>query len=222
MKKEYADDLDYIVVELNKIPDLWDRIAVSSTSEDGRDTAKSGEDIVKDELKKMTLPSSYSMGFSKPRYWYDFIINKALPGNIKITTGLSPDNAGSKLGIYFACTGYLPDNDPKMAKYVSNLERDISLPHPNIEEVDYVYFVLNRNTKHIHWIGARQLVELQANGKNQPFQINWSKNITPVDRSVHDARKFLLGVFRESAKKASEAFCLLDDAYNRLFGDDHE
>lgn len=205
------------------MPDLFERIASSSLSEDGRDTSKSGEDVVKDELKKLelTLPHLMAIKYSPPRFWYDFMLDK-LPVNIKITTGANPDNAGSKLAVYIACTGHLPDNDPKMKEFAKILEAGINKPHESIEDIDYVYFVFNRVTKSIHWLGARQLTKLQSNGKNQPFQIDWSKNIIPVKRTVQEAQKFLLGAFRESARKASEAFVLLDDVYNRVFKEHNE
>lgn len=216
MKQEYIDNLNHIVSYLSKVPDLFERISQSSTSSDGRDVSKSGEEIVEDELKKIILPYPMTIEYREPRFWHDVMLG-GLPINIKITAGICPDNAGSKLAVYVACTGHIPEVDPKMVRFAKMLEDGINNPNPLIEEIDYVYLVSNKETKLIHWIGARQLVELQSNGKNQPFQIDWSKNILPVKRSIQEAQKFLLGTYRESTRKASEAYVLLDDVYNRVF-----
>lgn len=215
MKIEYKQNLDHIVSGLKKVPDLFDRIASSSLSSDGRDTSKSGEDVVKDEIEKLVLPNSMEEEFAKPRHWYDYRMD-LLPINIKISTGINADNAGSKLGVYVACTGHFPDNDPHMPKYFEMLKNGIDNPAANINDVDYVYLVFNRKTQHIHWIGARQLVVLQPNGKNQPYQINWSENIVPVDRDLESARKFLLSSFYESLRKASEPLIIFESHFTKF------
>lgn len=217
MKKEHKDNLDFVVGELRKVTDLFNKIDNSSSSSDGRDKSKTGETIVKQELQKLVLPNSMEQNlYPKDRNWCDWVLGD-IPVNIKISTGESADNAGNKLCVYVACTGLIPSNElVKYRTFFSALKKGIKNPSPNIDDVDYVFLVFNKKTNNVHWIGTRQLSSLTPNGKNHPFQIDWSKNIDPVSRSIEEARNFLLSNFHQSLKLASEHLVEFENCFKEF------
>ena len=201
----------------------------NTASSDGRITSAILEKIVNDYIKSnekiKAILNSHSMKTIIPqaREWYDVCFANDdctlfVPVNIKISNFVYSDNIASKKGLYYACTGKIPQNKDfegmhdateddalrtnKWTEFYEKLERDIDYR----ENGDYYLLVIDKNdSSDVYFTSLKTLQETTPNGNNLPFQCNWSKNRIRVKRTHHEARRFLLKSFNDSLALADSS-----------------
>jgi hypothetical protein len=139
----------------------------NTTSNDGRITSAILEKIVNDfiqanpNINKILASEKMHIIIPKEREWYDVCFANDdytlfVPVNIKISNFMYSDNIASKKGLYYACTGKIPQNKDfegthditqedslrtnKWNEFYEKLERDIDC-HQN---GDYYLLVINK------------------------------------------------------------------------------
>ena len=65
---------------------------------------------------------------------------------------------------------------------------------------DYYLLVVDKSTKNVYVSSVKSLAKITANGNNLPFQINWSKNTVPVERTHRQAYDFVVECIKKGIK----------------------
>ncbi len=175
---------------------------MSADFQDGRINSIKNEDEVLQIIER-----EFEVIKPRARDWYDFAIEKddeLYPINIKITNTKGNDNLSSKLGLYYALTGKLPNfkNELRWELFFQELAENIEE-----NEKDYYFLVINKeNPQDIFVNSLKQLSQLVANGNNLPFQCHWNRNRVPVLRTYEESREFLLGSFYRSLELRARAY----------------
>jgi hypothetical protein len=178
-------------------------LILSENDIDGRINSVQNEKEVLDLIGK-----KFKIERPRHRHWFDFAIydeqNNFYPINIKITTTKTNDNLSSKLGIYYALTGKIPDfnNEINWEEFFKNLKE-------NRQENDKDYYFLIINKKDIGDVFANSLKQLKIltpNGNNLPFQATWNRNRVPQKRTFKESERFILEYFGKSIKLRSNIY----------------
>ena len=125
------------------------------------------------------------------------------------------DNTNCKPGIYHALTGRPPEEAPTpYGEYFHALAK-----HAQHNDVDFYFLVIGKgkppeDPKRAFVCSLRTLPEVVANGNNPPFQCNWSKCLEPVQRSYEEAKRFLLGHYRQSLKQRAEPLEIFEEYFD--------
>ncbi len=123
------------------------------------------------------------------RSWYDCKINDCYC-NIKVSELKTSDNTNAKKAMYYLLTGESPVGVSDTNRNFFRLMSENESPD---EDRDYYYFVVNKaNPADIFPVSLKGLAHCQPNPANPPFQSNWDRCRTPVNRNWQEARRFLL------------------------------
>jgi len=141
------------------------------------------------------------LSIAPARHWFDFVVTNQsglfLPVNVKVSTLKSSDNLSSKEGVFFALTGVAPDK-VRISTWEQFCEQ-MALHLGTDPASDYFFLVISKqNAGDVFWTSLKSIHELVPNGNNPPFQCNWGRNRSRIARSDDDARKYILGVLRET------------------------
>lgn len=220
MHVDYRENFDYIVRCLNEQPDLWSKIESSTTSLDGADVAKEGEDIVIQAIiaVQSTLPNVMDIlpsAKSERRPGYDFTMGPIF-ANIKMDAAGGNNDAGGKMAVMIACTGRPCNNNLHWPNFLKLLKAGYDDPSEFLEDLDYVYLVCDRTNKKFFWRALRDIKELASHATNLPFQINWKNNQEPFNRSLDEARRYILSTLRDSFYKGNERLVEFDNSFPEL------
>jgi hypothetical protein len=186
---------DIINQILEYLQETNEKLILSQNDSDGRINSVQNEKEILDLIAK-----KFKIERPRHRHWFDFAIydenNNFYPVNIKVTTTKTNDNLSSKLGIYYALTGKIPDfnNEINWEEYFKNLKE-------NIQESKEDYYFLIVNKKDIGDVFANSLKQLKIltpNGNNLPFQATWNRNRIPQKRNFGESKDFILQNFGKS------------------------
>ena len=185
---------------------------VYSSTNDGRLESAEIESEVIIRLKELFQGTDVIITEApKVRFWYDVKIEtdgKFYPVNIKITQGTSPDNIGSKEGLFFALTGL----DPEAYKGIKNNWETYNtqlLDNLKENEEDYYFIVVFKKTGKILFTSLKRINKLVSNGNNLPFQCKWNDNLDYTTRTKKEQEDYLLNVFLDSFIKKSKGLDIL-------------
>lgn len=172
-----------------------------STIGDGRlDSAESEPAIINHLIKLFQDTGVEIVPAPRARHWYDIQIKyneHTYPVNIKITSGNSPDNVSSKLGLFYALTGIEPESITGLNTWQTYNEKIIENFNPG-SNADY-YFIIYFKTEEIFlFTSLKRINVLVPNGNNLPFQCKWSDNDTMTMRSVEDQCNYLMETYYTS------------------------
>lgn len=133
--------------------------------------------------------------------WYDFLVESPdgsvlIPINLKVSNLQGNDNVASKAGLYYAMTGVRPNNsvirnwDVFCENLATNLQRENCTS-------DYYFLVVEKSADgvgRVFWTSLLQLIAVNPNGSNPPFQACWSQNMERSGRVRSEAVDYLLNV----------------------------
>lgn len=129
-----------------------------------------------------------------------------MPVNIKVTDTTHADNLNCKLGIYFALTGRIPAF-PNEINWLSFFEKQKEGMTRQVVSQDYYFLIISKKDKNDVFVNSlKGLQELQANGNNLPFQCKWDLNRIYKERTLEEAKAFLLKNFAKSVKLRAEIY----------------
>lgn len=188
---------------------------------DGRDASKESEKRVIEAVKLYVLQNPTAgpyvvefvpAGENETRHWFDFALrflglgeNYLAPSNVKISCFAKADNVGSKLGLLYALSGQEPTH---LSISWDKFHEAVADAVSTYKNADYYFLLIEKTGATSGRIVAnslRRLAKVVPNGSNLPFQCRWSDNLTPVERSIQDARRFLLSALHASHRKSCEA-----------------
>lgn len=163
---------------------------ISSKFTDGRTNSLLDESIICNHLQAMCILSGINHQKHQPRFWCDFSVtinNIYYPINVKTSTLKQADNSDCKTGLYYVLTGKMPNfkNEVPFPVWWENIKKDYKVDSTS----DYYFLIGDKNNNQFYFTSLRKINELQPNGSNLPFQINWSKNLTPVNNSTEQLMK---------------------------------
>jgi hypothetical protein len=153
-------------------------------------------------IKKLIENSPYSSLFQDAvkRHWYDMKFD-GYPIQIKSSTGKAADNFSSKKAILWALTDldeqYLDKSGDEWQKFIHLLANHKN--HNNSR--DYWILVFLKTEKRFFLNSLKCLNHLTPNGSNLPFQINWSKNDTPIVRTSEESYDMIVGAYKKSVQQ---------------------
>ena len=181
----FPTELVEAVEYLNEI-----KIVLCTLHTDGRRNSAEDEDIIIKLLQDEFGEENIIDG--EDRFWWDVRIFGYYV-NIKtsdFTKGAS-DNISSFAGILYAFTQIPADEinkHPQSQKFINALldTRDVD------NNRDYYLLVVDKSTTNVYVSSVKSLAKITANGNNLPFQINWSKNTVPVERTHRQAYDFVI------------------------------
>jgi hypothetical protein len=184
--------------ELVNVVDFLNTIdfEVSNNHEDGRVNSIDDEDNIIKALKK-----EFGDDISKPamRCWKDLIAFNH-PTQLKSSnfTKKASDNFNSKSAILYALTD-LPEDKVKVNSW--RKFEECLLNHCNGENNrDYYIIVLDKNNKKFYLNSLKSLNKLTPNGNNLPFQIKWTDNLIPVERTYEESYQFIIKTYKKSVQ----------------------
>lgn len=175
-------------------------ILVNEQHEDGRVNSIGDEKTIID-----ILVSKYgdNIEIPKSRDWWDVKVF-GYPMNIKSSKyGSAADNFSSKAAILYALTN-LPEDKVKVISW-QNFQQALLKNSSEDNHRDYYIFSLNKVTNEVHLSSLKTLQKITPNGNNLPFQIKWSNNTEPVQRTHRQAYQFLVECYKESVRKKISA-----------------
>ena len=181
----FPTELVEAVEYLNEI-----KIVLCTLHTDGRRNSAEDEDIIIKLLQDKFGEENIIDG--EDRYWWDVKIFGYYV-NIKTSdfTKKASDNISSFAGILYAFTQISADEinkHPQSQKFINALlgTRDVD------NNRDYYLLVVDKSTTNVYVSSVKSLSKITANGNNLPFQINWSKNTVPVERTHGQAYDFVI------------------------------
>lgn len=175
-------------------------IAISENHEDGRVNSIDDEGTI---IQLLVEKYGDSIEVPKPRDWWDVKVF-GYPLNLKSSKyGSAADNFSSKAAILYALTN-LPENKCKVKTWKKFQH---ALVEYSVEDNnrDYYMFSLNKGTNEVHLSSLKTLQKITSNGSNLPFQIKWSDNTQPVQRTHRQAYEFLVESYKESVRRKINA-----------------
>jgi len=186
--------------ELKKAQEFLDTINFDLCTKysDGRRNSAEDEDIIIKLLQDEFGEENIIDG--EDRFWWDVRIFGYYV-NIKtsdFTKGAS-DNISSFAGILYAFTQISADEinkHPQSQKFINALlgTRDVD------NNRDYYLLVVDKSTTNVYVSSVKSLAKITPNGNNLPFQINWSKNTVPVERTHGQAYDFVIECMNKGIK----------------------
>ena len=194
--KKFPPKLLEVLEFLNKV-----KIKVSESHEDGRVNSIDDEGTIIDLL----IEEYGEENIIKPpaRWWWDVKIFEYYFNLKSSAYGTAADNFSSKAAILYALTD-LPEDKLNVSSWKKF--QDALINHGGKENNrDYYIFSLNKKNNEVHLTSLKSLSKLTPNGNNLPFQIKWSDNTTPVDRTYRQAYDFLVGCYKESVRRKINA-----------------
>ncbi len=201
----FPTELVEAVEYLNEI-----KIVLCTLHTDGRRNSAEDEDIIIKLLQDEFGEENIIDG--EDRFWWDVRIFGYYV-NIKtsdFTKGAS-DNISSFAGILYSFTQIPADEinkHPKSQQFLSALKGTKDVDNGR----DYYLLVVDKSTKNVYVSSVKSLAKITANGNNLPFQINWSKNTVPVERTHRQAYDFVI----ECIKKGIRAQRAKWEGYDEL------
>jgi hypothetical protein len=168
---------------------------------DGRlDSAESEPAVINHLIKLFQDTKVEIIPAPRARHWYDIQIKyneHTYPVNIKITSGDSPDNVSSKLGLFYALTGLEPETITGLNTWQKYNEKITENFNPN-SEADYYFIVYFKNEEMFLFTSLKRINILVPNGNNLPFQCKWSDNDIITTRSIEDQCDYLMEIYYTS------------------------
>lgn len=175
-------------------------IAVNENHEDGRVNSIGDEETIIDILIKKY---GNNIEVPKARGWWDVKVF-GYPCNIKSSKyGSAADNFSSKAAVLYALTD-LPEEKVKVISW-QKFQQALLNHSANDNHRDYYIFSLNKVTNEVHLSSLKTLQKITPNGNNLPFQIKWSDNTQPVQRTHRQAYEFLVECYKESVRRKISA-----------------
>lgn len=183
-----------------------------STTGDGRIESAESECLVSKHIQRLFANTEVKVTLApQARHWYDIMIEyneKIYPINIKITSGCSADNVSSKLGLFYALTGILPDKQSglnRWEQYNTVLTQKLDLT----TDADYYFIIYFKETGTFLFTSLKRIHKLVSNGNNLPFQCKWSDNIEYTTRTREEQCLYLMEVYYDSWIKKTGGFAPL-------------
>ena len=193
MKTQFPPKLVEAVHYLNQI-----QIVLCTLNTDGRRNSQDDEDIIIKLLQDKFGEENIIDG--EDRYWWDVKIFGYYV-NIKTSdfTKKASDNISSFAGILYAFTQIPADEinkHPKSQQFLNAMQgtRDVD------NNRDYYLLVVDKSTTKVYLNSVKALAKITANRNNLPFQINWSKNTVPVQRTHSEAHDFVVQCIKKGIK----------------------
>ena len=177
------------------------KIDVSENHEDGRVNSIDDEDTIIDLL----IEKYGEKNIQRPvaREWWDVRVF-GYPLQLKSSKyGSAADNFSSKAAVLYALTD-LPEDKVKVTSW-QKFQQALLNHSLDDNQRDYYIFSLNKVTNEVHLSSLKTLQKITPNGNNLPFQIKWSDNTQPVQRTHRQAYEFLVECYKESARKKISA-----------------
>jgi len=179
------------------------KIILCTKYSDGRRNSQEDEDIIIKLLQDRFGEENIIDG--EDRYWWDVKIFGYYV-NIKTSNFAkkASDNISSFAGLLYAFTQISVDKIskyPKSQQFLDAMQgtRDVD------NNRDYYLLVVDKVTTKVYLSSVKALTKITPNGNNLPFQINWSNNIVPVERTHSEAYDFVVqcikkGIIAQRAK----------------------
>ena len=174
------------------------KIILCTKYSDGRRNSQEDEDIIIKLLQDKFGEENIIDG--EDRYWWDVKIFGYYV-NIKTSdfTKKASDNISSFAGILYAFTQISADEiskHPKSQQFLNAMQgtRDVD------NNRDYYLLVVDKSTTKVYLNSVKALTKITANGNNLPFQINWSKNTVPVQRTHSEAHDFVVQCIKKGIR----------------------
>lgn len=172
-------------------------INISENHEDGRVNSIDDEDTIIDLL--IEKYGENNVVRPKAREWWDVKVF-GYPLQIKSSKyGSAADNFSSKAAILYALT-YLPEDKVNVTSWKKFQEALLNNSSKDNGR-DYYIFTLNKVTNQVQLSSLKTLQKITPNGNNLPFQIKWSDNTQPVQRTHRQAYEFLIECYKESVRR---------------------
>lgn len=170
--------------------------------------------VYEDEIIELLI-SKFDIRIKKPdiRMWYDVLaydyIYGWIPINIKITTTLTPDNAGNLAMCVYAYTDEILSLHNKYNnKKLSNiLYTKLKNKQYNYSKKDYYFIVINKNnTDDIIINSIKGLMNITSNSNNLPFQVCWNKNRVFIYENINKKIKIFIDCLKNTKQNWKEEF----------------
>lgn len=174
-------------------------IAIDESYEDGRVNSVGDEKTI---INILTKEYKNEIEVPKPRDWWDVKIF-GYPCNIKSSSFASADNFSSKAAVLYALTN-LPEDKVKIISW-QKFQKALLNNSSEDNFRDYYIFTLNKITNEVYLSSLKTLTKITPNGNNLPFQIKWSDNLQPVQRTHRQAYEFLVECYKESVRRKISA-----------------
>jgi hypothetical protein len=177
------------------------KIDVSENHEDGRVNSIDDEDTIIDLL----IEKYGEKNIQRPvaREWWDVRVF-GYPLQLKSSKyGSASDNFSSKAAVLYALTD-LPEDKVKVTSW-QNFQQALLKNSSEDNHRDYYIFSLNKVTNEVHLSSLKTLQKITPNGNNLPFQIKWSDNTQPVQRTHRQSYEFLVECYKESVRRKISA-----------------
>lgn len=181
---------------------VQNKINVCIEHDDGRINSIQDESSIINVLKKEL---GNRIEVPPMRHWWDFKIDQ-IPVQFKSSNFKTSDNFNSKQAILYALTN-LSERGCENVKSWADFEK--ALLTSETSKRDYNIIVLNKNTYKLHHYTLKSLSQLQPNGSNLPFQINWSKQVY-TERSPEEAYQFIIDTYKQSVLRKINAHPLFN------------
>jgi hypothetical protein len=168
-----------------------------SKKRDGRLASTEDEDTVFDILLEKYGPENV-IREPKTRWWWDYLLF-GYPVNFKSSTYKTADNFSSKGALLYALTNLLDIEIDKMNSCGwKKFQNSLKMHSVEDNHRDYYIISLNKITNDVHLSSLKTLAKIVPNGSNLPFQIKWSDNLIPVQRTHRQGYEFLVECYKES------------------------
>lgn len=175
-------------------------LSLSNESRDGRVNSSKDEDLIIEHLRRGGFDKS-RFKVADQRSWCDiWLVEENIPVNIKSTSCKTADNAGNFLLLNWCFTtrSIKLDTSPKSSTDIKHLV-EATFEDP---KRDYWFLVVNKtDPKDVIVNSILHLKDITVNSSNMPFQVNWSKNRTLVDRTYANSRGMFFNCIKNAWKK---------------------
>ena len=132
--------------------------------------------------------------------WYDLRVD-GLYCDLKVSNLRSNDNTNAKQAIYYFLTGDTENPPPQQARFFAQMkERET----PD-EQRDFYFVVVDKTTGETFIVSLKGIREVVPAHNNLPFQCRWINCRTPVERTWHEAKQFLLLNWATAIQRGIEA-----------------
>jgi hypothetical protein len=149
---------------------------------------------------------------AKQRDWYD-VRMFGFPNQLKSSDygKKASDNFSAKLALLYALTDMTEEEIYKVRTW-SQFERSLRDRRDDNNNRDYYIISMDKKTGECHLSSLKTLNKITPNGNNLPFQIKWSENTQPVQRTGAESWDFLIECgYKPSVRKKLAQHALIDE-----------
>ena len=145
------------------------------------------------------------------RDWFD-VRMFGFPNQLKSSnySTKASDNFNAKLALLYALTDMTEEEIGKVRRW-SQFEQSLRDRRDDNNGRDYYIISMDKKTGECHLASLKTLNKITPNGNNLPFQIKWSENTQPVQRTGSESWDFLIKCgYKLSVRKKLAQHDLID------------